>query len=62
MLRKGVSKDVRLLALCEGNPPVTDGFPSQKASNRLLNACLHGKIECKHIALIFWHRAVNVLV
>ena len=21
------------LALCEGNPPVTDGFPSQKASN-----------------------------
>ena len=21
------------LALCEGNPPVTGGFPSQKASN-----------------------------
>ena len=22
-----------LLVLCEGNPPVTGGFPSQKASN-----------------------------
>ena len=22
-----------LLALCEGNPPVTSGFPSQKGSN-----------------------------
>ena len=22
-----------LLALCEGNPPVTGGFPSQRASN-----------------------------
>ena len=22
-----------LLVLCEGTPPVTDGFPSQKASN-----------------------------
>ena len=22
-----------LLAVCEGNPPVTDGFPSQRASN-----------------------------
>ena len=25
-----------LLALCEGNPPVIDGFPSQKADNMLL--------------------------
>ena len=24
---------LRLTGLCEGNPPVTDGFPSQRASN-----------------------------
>ena len=32
-----------LLALCEGNPPVTSGFPSQRASN----------------AQIFWHCWTN---
>ena len=30
-----------LLALCEGNPPVTSGFPSQRASNVVLGVSLN---------------------
>ena len=26
--------------LCEGNPPVTDGFPSQRASNKVFGVSL----------------------
>ena len=31
--RHGMETPSSLLALCEGNPSVTDGFPSQKVSN-----------------------------
>ena len=30
---RGMETPSALLALCEGNPPVTDGFPSQRVSN-----------------------------
>ena len=36
----GNTLHITLLALCEGNPPVTSGFPSQKASNAELSCLL----------------------
>ena len=49
-----------LLALCEGNPLVTSGFPSQKASNveldisfvMNLNKLLNKQSICRHIHMI----------
>ena len=38
------TQSLTLLALCEGNPPVTGGFPSQRASNAeifSISWCLH---------------------
>ena len=38
-----------LLALCEGNPPVTDGFPSQRPVTRsfdvLVDVCLNNRLS-----------------
>ena len=37
------------LALCEGNPPVTDGFPSQRASNWEI------------ISISWWHHVMEYI-
>ena len=57
---------VSLLALCEGNPPVTGGFPSQRASNMKLRWFLCHKLQqaveqtvelqiCDAMALMWCH-------
>ena len=45
MLETKEKKSSSLLALCDGNPPVTGGFPSQRASN------------AKSVSKSWWHHA-----
>ena len=35
----------RILTLCEGNPSVTGGFPSQRASNASSNVLFDGSVN-----------------
>ena len=47
-LQQSSHQSSTLLALCEGNPPLTGGFPSQRASNVeiiLMSWCLHVELH-----------------
>ena len=46
-----------LLALCEGNPPVTGGFPSQRASNAESVSILW-----RHHATVGWCRQLKIIL
>ena len=37
--------EAALLAFCEGNPSVTDGFPSQRARNAGVDVCLNNRLN-----------------
>ena len=37
--------EAALLAFCEGNPSVTDGFPSQRARNASIDVCLNNRLN-----------------
>ena len=57
-----------LLTLCEGNPPVTGGFPSQRASNvdmlsllsKCTSCCINNLVasDFRHLTLM-WHHCNN---
>ena len=53
----GMERLSTLLALCEGNPPVTGGFPSQRASN----ADLWGFLCCYSTGLLWSRPALMAL-
>ena len=56
--RSKKTSKLRVTGLCEGNPPVTDGFPSQRASNAE-NVCIwwrhHVNVDSKHHSVIFMY-------
>ena len=37
--------EAALLAFCEGNPSITDGFPSQKTRNAGVDVCLNNRLN-----------------
>ena len=63
MRRPKKTPKLRVTGLCEGNPPVTDGFPSQRASNaenvsiwwrhHELDHCFVSRVQARHCPFLF---------
>ena len=64
--RSKKTSKLRVTGLCEGNPPVTGGFPSQRASNAenvYISWCHHVlRVICRILTVLYWACNTNANV